>query len=147
MAYVGNAPKQNLNTMNSQQFNGDNSETNFTLSQSVSNTNEVEVFVGNVRQDPHSAYTISGSTTLAFTAAPPTGTNNIYVVYIGKSLGEVTPGENSIEFGMIKAINGGYENKAAISSDITVDAADNMMVCGPASFSGTVVVNGTLTIV
>ena len=48
---------------------------------------------------------------------------------------------------MIKAINGGYENKAAISSDITVDAADNMMVCGPASFSGTVTVNGTLTVV
>ena len=40
MAYLGNAPKQNLNTMNSQQFDGDNSETNFTLSQSVANTAE-----------------------------------------------------------------------------------------------------------
>ena len=79
MAYLGNAPKGNLLTMNSSQFSGDNSETNFTLSQTVTNTNEVEVFVGNVRQDPHSAYTISGGTTLAFTAAPPTGTNNIYV--------------------------------------------------------------------
>ena len=74
MAYLGNAPKGNLLTMNSSQFSGDNSETNFTLSQTVTNTNEVEVFVGNVRQDPHSAYTISGGTTLAFTAAPPTGT-------------------------------------------------------------------------
>ena len=52
MAYLGNAPKQNLNTMNSQQFNGNGSETNFTLSQSVSNTAEAEVYVGNVRQDP-----------------------------------------------------------------------------------------------
>ena len=147
MAYLGNSPKGNLLTMNSSQFSGDNSETNFTLSQTVGNTNEIEVFVGNVRQDPHSAYTVSGGTTLAFTSAPASGTNNIYVVYIGKSLGENTPGENSIEFGMIKAINGGYENKAAISSDITVDAADNMMVCGPASFSGTVTVNGTLTVV
>ena len=147
MAYLGNAPKQNLNTMNSQQFSGDNSETNFTLSQSVANTAEVEVYVGNVRQDPFSAYSISGGTTLAFTAAPPTGTNNIYVVFQGKSVGNVEPGENSIEFGMIKAINGGYENKATISSNITVDAADNMMVCGPASFTGTVVINGTLTIV
>ena len=67
MAYLGNAPKQNLNTMNSQQFDGDNSETNFTLSQSVANTAEVEVYVGNVRQDPFSAYSISGGTTLAFT--------------------------------------------------------------------------------
>ena len=147
MAYLGNAPKGNLLTMNSSQFSGDNSTTNFTLSQTVGNTNEIEVFVGNVRQDPHSAYTVSGGTTLSFTTAPASGTNNIYVVYIGKSLGESTPGENSIEFGMIKSINGGYENKATISSNITVDASDNMMVCGPASFTGTVVVNGTLTVV
>ena len=147
MAYLGNAPKGNLLTMNSSQFTGNGSTTNFTLSQSVGNTNEIEVFVGNVRQDPHSAYTVSGGTTLSFTAAPPAGTNNIYVVYIGKSLGEVTPGENSIEFGMIKSINGGYENKATISSTFTVDAADNMMVCGPVSYTGTVTVNGTLTVV
>jgi len=147
MAYLGNSPKGNLLTMNSSQFSGDNSETNFTLSQTVGNTNEIEVFVGNVRQDPHSAYTVSGGTTLSFTAAPPTGSNNIYVVYIGKSLGENTPGENSIEFGMIKSINGGYENKATISSTFTVDASDNMMVCGPVSYTGTVTVNGTLTVV
>ena len=147
MAYLGNSPKGNLLTMNSSQFTGNGSTTNFTLSQSVGNTNEIEVFVGNVRQDPHSAYTVSGGTTLSFTAAPPAGTNNIYVVYIGKSLGEVTPAENSIEFGMIKSINGGYENKATISSTFTVDAADNMMVCGPVSYTGTVTVNGTLTVV
>ena len=147
MAYLGNSPKGNLLTMNSSQFTGNGSTTNFTLSQSVGNTNEIEVFVGNVRQDPHSAYTVSGGTTLSFTAAPPAGTNNIYVVYQGKSLGEVTPGENSIEFGMIKSINGGYENKATISSTFTVDAADNMMVCGPVSYTGTVTVNGTLTVV
>jgi len=28
-----------------------------------------------------------------------------------------------------------------------VDASDNMMVCGPAAFTGTVTVNGTLTVV
>ena len=82
-----------------------------------------------------------------FTAAPPTGTNNIYVVYQGKAVGTTTPGENSIEFGMIKSINGGYENKATVSSTITVDSADNMMLCGPVSFTGTVTVNGTLTVV
>ena len=48
---------------------------------------------------------------------------------------------------MIKAINGGYENKATVSSTITVDSADNMMLCGPVSFTGTVTVNGTLTVV
>ena len=51
MAYLGNAPKNNLLTMNSSQYSGDNSNTTFTLSQSVGNVNEIEVYVGNVRQD------------------------------------------------------------------------------------------------
>ena len=147
MAYLGNSPKTNLITMNASQFSGDGSTTNFVLSQSVGNTNEIEVFIGNVRQDPFSAYTVSGGTTLSFTSAPASGTDNIYVVYQGKSIGETTAGENSIEYGMIKAINGGYENKATISSNITGASGDNMMVCGPAAFTGTVVVNGTLTVV
>jgi hypothetical protein len=147
MAYLGNRPSTNLLTMNSQQFNGDNSTTNFVLNQVVSNTAEVEVFVGNVRQDPFSAYSISGGTTLAFTAAPPTGTANIYVVFQGKSIGNTEPGANSIEAGMIKSINGGYKNLATISEAITVPATDNMMMCGPVAFTNTVVVNGTLTVV
>ena len=146
MAYLGNSPKTNLITMNSEQFSGDGTTTNFTLAQTVTLAAEIEVFVGNVRQDPFSAYTVAGQT-LSFTSAPASGTNNIYVVFQGKSVGETTAGANSIEFGMIKSINGGYENKATISSNITVGATDNMMVCGPAAFTGTVVVNGTLTVV
>jgi len=68
-------------------------------------------------------------------------------VFQGKSVGTTEPGQNSIEFGMIKSINGGYENKATVSSNITVDSADNMMICGPVDFTGTVTVEGTLTIV
>ncbi len=147
MAYLGNRPKNNLLTMNSSQYSGDNSNTTFTLSQSVGNVNEIEVYVGNVRQDPFSAYSVTGGTSLVFTAAPPLGTNNVYVVYIGKAVGTTTPGENSIEFGMIKSINGGYENKATVSTALTIDATDNMMLCGPVSFTGTVTVNGTLTVV
>jgi len=147
MAYLGNRPRTNLITMNSEQFSGDGSTTVFTLAQSVSVTAEIEVFIGNVRQDPFTAYNVSGGTTLTFTSPPASGTNNIYVVFQGKTTGTTEPGQNSIEFGMIKSINGGYENKATISSDITVDSADNMMVCGPVDFTGTVTVEGTLTIV
>tara|TARA_R100001143_G_scaffold37493_1_gene35035 strand:- start:24 stop:467 length:444 start_codon:yes stop_codon:yes gene_type:complete len=147
MAYLGNAPKNNLLTMNSSQYSGNNILTNFTLTQPVGNVNEIAVFVGNVRQDPFSAYTVTGGTTLAFTAAPPTGTDNIYVVYIGKAVGTTTPGENSIEYGMIKSINGGYENRATVSTAITIGVSDNMLICGPVSFTSTVTVNGTLTIV
>ena len=146
MPHLGTQPPVGFKTTTKQSFSGDNSTTAFTLNRASSTATDLEVFVDNIQQEPTTAYSVSG-TTLTFTEAPPTGTNNIYVVYQGKSIGETTPGENSIEFGMIKSINGGYENKASVSSTITVDSADNMMLCGPVSFTGTVTVNGTLTVV
>ena len=90
MAYVGN-PIDTQNTFQSlvgKRFNGDGSTTAFTLDVAPSSTLDIEVFVGNVRQDPNSAYTLSG-TTLTFTGAPPSGTNNIYVVHQAKSVGTI----------------------------------------------------------
>ena len=97
MAYVGN-PIDTQNTFQSlvgKRFNRDGSTTAFTLDVAPSSTLDLEVFVGNVRQDPNSAYTLSG-TTLTFTGAPPSGTNNIYVVHQAKSVGTITPGANSV---------------------------------------------------
>ncbi len=90
MAYVG-TPIDTTNTFQSltgDRFDGDGSETAFTLSTAPASTLDIEVFVGNVRQDPNSAYTVSG-TTLTFTGAPPSGTNNIYVVHQAKSVGTI----------------------------------------------------------
>ena len=90
MAYVGN-PIDTTNTFQSlvgKRFSGDGSTTAFTLDVAPSSTLDIEVFVGNVRQDPNSAYTLSG-TTLTFTGAPPSGTNNIYVVHQAKSVGTI----------------------------------------------------------
>jgi len=90
MAYVGN-PIDTQNTFQSLQgkrFNGDGSTTDFTLDVAPGSVLDIEVFVGNVRQDPNSAYTLSG-TTLSFTGAPPSGTNNIYVVHQAKSVGTI----------------------------------------------------------
>jgi hypothetical protein len=90
MAFIG-TPLDTRNTFQSLQgkrFNGDGSTTDFTLDVSPGNVLDIEVFVGNVRQDPNSAYTVSG-TTLAFTGAPPSGTNNIYVVHQAKSVGTI----------------------------------------------------------
>ena len=90
MAYVGN-PIDTQNTFQSLQgkrFSGDGSTTDFTLDVAPGNVLDIEVFVGNVRQDPNSAYTLSG-TTLTFTGAPPSGTNNIYVVHQAKSVGTI----------------------------------------------------------
>jgi hypothetical protein len=90
MAYVG-TPIDTTNQFQSlagKRFDGDGSTTAFTLDVAPSSTLDIEVFVGNVRQDPNSAYTLSG-TTLTFTGAPPSGTNNIYVVHQAKSVGTI----------------------------------------------------------
>ena len=90
MAFIG-TPLDTRNTFQSlagKRFNGDGSETDFTLDVAPSSTLDIEVFVGNVRQDPNSAYTLSG-TTLTFTGAPPSGTNNIYVVHQAKAVGTI----------------------------------------------------------
>ena len=90
MAYVGN-PIDTQNTFQSlvgKRFSGDGSTTAFTLDVAPGNVLDIEVFVGNVRQDPNSAYTLSG-TTLTFTGAPPSGTNNVYVVHQAKSVGTI----------------------------------------------------------
>ena len=97
MAYVG-TPIDTTNQFQSLQgkrFSGNGSATAFTLDIAPSSVFDIEVFVENVRQDPNSAYTLSG-TTLTFTGAPASGTNNIYVVHQAKAVGTIeVPASNS----------------------------------------------------
>tara|TARA_B100000424_G_C22866820_1_gene461703 strand:+ start:13 stop:1023 length:1011 start_codon:yes stop_codon:yes gene_type:complete len=91
MAYVGTPidTQNQFQSLAGKRFSGDGSTTNFTLDIAPSSTLDIEVFVENVRQDPNSAYSLSG-TTLAFSAAPPSGTNNIYVVHQAKAVGTIS---------------------------------------------------------
>lgn len=79
MAYLGNPLLFALSSTVKDVFNGDGSTTSFTL-QKVSRTNDLEVFVENVQQQPTVAYTVSQNV-LTFTEAPPVGTGNIYAVH------------------------------------------------------------------
>ena len=97
MGYLG-TPIDTNNTFQSLQgkrFSGDGSATDFTLDVAPTSTFDIEVFVENVRQDPNSAYTLSG-TTLAFAAAPGAGTNNIYVIHQAKAVGTISAGAGTV---------------------------------------------------
>ena len=97
MAYVG-TPIDTINQFQSlvgKRFSGDASTTGFTLDVAPTSTLDIEVFVENVRQDPNSAYSLSG-TTLTFAAAPPSGTNNIYVVHQAKAVGTISPAAGTV---------------------------------------------------
>ena len=89
MPYLGNEPAVAFTSTTKDTFSGDASTTDFTMSKAA-NVNAVRVVVENVVQDPSVAYTCSG-TTLSFTSAPPTGTNNIYVVHLGPPAATVAP--------------------------------------------------------
>ena len=90
MAYNGNTPGNVFGQGSKDSFNGDGSTTAFSMSKSVLLATDIDVFVGNVRQEPNVAYTVSGST-LTFTGTPSSGTGNIYVVHKATSLGTLVP--------------------------------------------------------
>ena len=69
----------NINDVAAETFSGNASTTAFTLAV-AGTTNTCGVYILGVHQVPTTDYSVSG-TTLTFTAAPPTGTNNICVVY------------------------------------------------------------------
>jgi microcystin-dependent protein len=80
MSYIGNTPANQNFVAGADQFSGTGSQTVFTLSRNVNTVFDIFVTVSNVPQDPFTAYTVAGNT-LTFDSAPPSGTNNIDVVY------------------------------------------------------------------
>ena len=169
MAYIGQMPQTKLTKVTSQSFNGDNSTTAFTLNRAVNSGEELEVFVGNVQQEPGSgkAYTATG-TTLTFSAAPPTGTGNVYVIYRG--LAEVTTRLEHFAGNPLAATTGTFSstvtgtkfttstdktktemfqiNEQTVSNNVTIAATENASVTGPITVATgvtiTVATGGTL---
>ena len=129
MSFLGNAVATHFETTPSvQRFSGDGSDTTFTLNRTVASVQSVLVSVDGVVQDT-SAYTIPDGTTLTFTAAPSSGTNNIFVNYLDLARGSVTiPAENK---GNFKG-NGLFRTNAqSLTTDITILATENANVTGP----------------
>ena len=72
---IGGTPSIEVDT-----FNGDGSDTTFTLTTEPANKNNLQIYIDGVYQ-AKANYSTSG-TTLTFTTAPQTGTNNIEVTHI-----------------------------------------------------------------
>jgi hypothetical protein len=86
MSYIGNSPTQVAFVTD--QFSGNGSQVAFTMSVAPANPASTLVAVSGVLQDP-STYGVSG-TTLTFTGAPPSGTGNISVRYLGIPASNIT---------------------------------------------------------
>jgi len=136
MAYIGKAPNTAIvNQTTSQSFNGTGSATAFTLNRSVNVSEDLEVFVNNVQQEPGSgkAYTASG-TTLTFSAAPASGTGNIYVIYRGEAT--INPRLEHDANAALAATTGTFSgaftspgiDDNADATAITIDSSENVLI-------------------
>lgn len=102
MSVIGN-PLVTTNYI-SDSFSGDASTVAFTLSQAPASAASIAVYISGLYQIPTSAYTISG-TTLTFTGAPPTGTNNITVLHLGVKSATLVPVAGSVTPQMLNNAN------------------------------------------
>ena len=95
MPFIGTTPAQGFASIfNKQTFTANGSTTSFTLSHRVNNANDLEVFVGNVRQEPTEAYSASGLS-LVMTQAPANGVS-FYVIYKGLAQITTSPSDGSV---------------------------------------------------
>ena len=98
MSYIGNTPADKFLTLTKQNFST-SATTSYTLDSSISSTQDIALFINNVRQSPVDAYTVSG-TALTLTSATA-GTDEMYCVYLGKTVGTVSPSANSVTNAML----------------------------------------------
>lgn len=95
MAYVGNNLTVQQYAPQIAYFNGNGSTVAFTLPIAVVSAAQIIVAIENVIQNPSSSYSVSG-TTLTFTSAPPSGTNNIWVEYTSLQTNTVAPSAGTV---------------------------------------------------
>ena len=140
MPYIGNeVPAHFQSSPAVVRFNGDGSDTTFALGRTVGSVQDILVSVDGVVQDS-AAYTVPDGSTLTFSEAPSTGTNNIFVYFLEPNAGSVTPAtENK---GNFKAGGLFRTNAQTLDSNITILATENAQVTGPVTVSSGV----TLTV-
>ena len=148
MPYLGPAPSGTFGTSAKDRFSGDGSTVAFTMTRSPGSVNKIDVFVDNVRQEPTVAYTVGGAT-LTFTAAPDSGTNNIYVVHRTETQSVVPPNDINLAPSSVDAtgditgatLNADGDTSAGDNAAIGFTAAEGLILTGQGSTSDVTIKN------
>lgn len=143
MSYIGNLPTSATFAIDS--FNGDDSTVNFTLREAPVTTSSILVFVGGIRQHTDT-YSLSG-TTLTFSEAPPTGTNNIQVLFLGLGASPHIPSDFSVSTVKIQtsAVTGDKIAVGQITSNLIASAAITGDKIGLTAINANNIVDATIT--
>jgi hypothetical protein len=135
LAYLGNIPTSATFAIDT--FSGDNSTVNFTLREAPVATSSLMIFVGGIRQQIES-YSLSG-TTLTFSEAPPTGSSNIQVVFLGLGASSIVPSDGSVTGVKLStgAVTGDKIGLTAINANNIVDGTiTNAKLASPGATTG-----------
>ena len=146
MGYLGNPVTKNFTTTTPVQTLTGNGGTTYNINQTVAVPEDLAVLRNGVRQKPTTDYGVNAGQIVFTTALESTET--CFVIFLtGILMDQNTPGANSIQPSMMTSFNGVYENLQTISATTTVASTDNAFLAGPVTFTGTVTVEGNLTVV
>ena len=124
MAYVGNQPAEKYTSLTRQTFSSPTG-TSFTLDHSVTNSDDLLLYINNVKQDP-ADYTASGT---SLTTPTLVSGDEMYALFYGRATETVNPPDSSVDETKLKdALIGDF-------TDATVTASDTFLH-GDASDSG-----------
>lgn len=139
MSYLGN--QLSGGSIVSEFFSGDGTTTAFTLSQTYGNEASVLVFIDGVRQNTLGYAVINAE--LVFDTAPPSGTNNIEIVYLGGKV-VTNPYLSADTNGIIRI------NASTLTENVVITTGYNGSSAGPLTIANGVTVtvsnNSTWTI-
>ena len=114
MPYLGASPKETFTAGQSQTITGTGA-TAYSLNTAVTTPEDLEVFINNVRQQPTTAYTVSGST-ITFDEAL-LSSDTCYVVFQGQRKESRThPAASNLQAANVTA-----SGNATVTGDLTVD--------------------------
>jgi len=100
MGMLGNKPAAGFQSIEKQTITG-NGGTSYALDHAVTNVNDLEVFVNNVRQEPTTAYTLSGQNIVMSEAIA--NTDSFYIIYQSRAFTKAVPADTSVTNAMLNA--------------------------------------------
>lgn len=102
MPFIGNQPALAYTSFAVQHFTT-SATTSYTLDYPVANENEIRLVINNVVQQPGSSYAYTASGTSLTLSAATTGTDTMYVVFLGKAVQTVNPPNGSVGLSQLSA--------------------------------------------
>ena len=139
MSYIGN--QITGGTLRSEYFSGDGSTTTYSLAYGTGNEASVIVCISGVKQKTDSYALINGQ--IVFTEAPPAGTSNIELTYMGDKV-VVNPYLSADTYGIVRI------NASTLTENVSITTGYNASSAGPLTLANNVTVtvanNSTWTI-